>query len=90
MDNTIVNSEAARIAHEIAGYSHKPVEEVVLAAVRELAARTLPKETSGARSQTSLTERVQAIQERVAQLPILDRRTPEEIIGYDEYGLPPQ
>lgn len=28
------------------------------------------------------------IQAEVAKLPILDHRTPDEILGYDEYGLP--
>ena len=32
--------------------------------------------------------RVQAIIARVAALPVLDDRTPDEIIGYDEDGLP--
>jgi hypothetical protein len=30
--------------------------------------------------------RVRAIQEEVARLPVLDKRTPEEIIGYNERG----
>jgi hypothetical protein len=29
------------------------------------------------------------IQAKVAVLPTLDDRSPEEIIGYDEFGLPP-
>lgn len=28
------------------------------------------------------------IQAEIAKLPILDHRTPDEILGYDEYGLP--
>lgn len=28
------------------------------------------------------------IQTQLAQLPVLDDRSPEEIIGYDEFGLP--
>lgn len=34
-----------------------------------------------------LTE-LRAIRERVARLPELDGRSDEEIIGYDEHGLP--
>jgi antitoxin VapB len=37
-------------------------------------------------------ERVRAaireIQESLAKLPVLDSRTPDEILGYDEFGLP--
>lgn len=31
---------------------------------------------------------VRRIQDEVAKLPILDNRTPDEILGYDENGLP--
>jgi hypothetical protein len=31
---------------------------------------------------------IREIQERLAKLPVLDSRTPDEIIGYDEFGLP--
>ena len=31
---------------------------------------------------------VRRIQERVARLPVLDARTPDEILGYDKDGLP--
>jgi hypothetical protein len=31
---------------------------------------------------------IREIQERSAKLPVLDARTPDEIIGYDEFGLP--
>ena len=33
-------------------------------------------------------EDVRRILDRVDQLPEIDNRTPEEIIGYDEHGLP--
>ena len=31
---------------------------------------------------------IQKLQHRVAKHPILDERSPDEIIGYDEHGLP--
>jgi antitoxin VapB len=31
---------------------------------------------------------IREIQERIAKLPVLDSRTPDEILGYDEFGLP--
>jgi len=33
-----------------------------------------------------LLARIRAIQAEVAQLPVLDARSPEEIIGYNEHG----
>jgi antitoxin VapB len=32
--------------------------------------------------------RMRAISERFARYPVLDPRSPDEIIGYDEFGLP--
>ena len=34
----------------------------------------------------TLLARVRAIQQEMAQLPVLDERSPEEIIGYNERG----
>jgi antitoxin VapB len=31
---------------------------------------------------------MKAIADRCAKRPVLDRRTPDEIIGYDEFGVP--
>jgi Rv0623-like transcription factor len=36
----------------------------------------------------ALLARVRAIQAELARLPVLDARNPDEIIGYDERGLP--
>jgi len=33
-------------------------------------------------------DKVRAILARVDALPVLDRRTPDEIVGYDKFGLP--
>ncbi len=32
--------------------------------------------------------RIQLLVERASELPVLDARTPDEIIGYDEQGIP--
>ena len=45
-------------------------------------------ETAQAPSQIELKERLLTIAKRCAALPLLDRRTPDEILGYDEYGMP--
>lgn len=98
MESNIVNNEAAKLAYEIAGYSHKSVEQVVAQAIRELAERVLPYPLPPAPKivdepppdWSTFRKRIAEIQNRVAALPVLDDRTPEEIIGYDEHGLPPQ
>lgn len=33
-------------------------------------------------------KKVEAIQKEIAALPVLDSRTDDEILGYDEFGLP--
>jgi hypothetical protein len=35
-----------------------------------------------------LTSQLEEILRRVDQLPVLDSRTLDEILGYDEHGLP--
>ncbi len=35
-----------------------------------------------------LRDEIVAIGKRCASLPVLDPRSPEEILGYDEHGLP--
>jgi hypothetical protein len=35
-----------------------------------------------------LADELDEIVLRFAQLPVLDARSPDEILGYDEYGLP--
>jgi antitoxin VapB len=35
-----------------------------------------------------LWEEYRKMQDRIAKLPVLDNRTADEIIGYDEHGLP--
>ncbi|UUP20021.1 Antitoxin VapB30 (plasmid) [Nitratireductor thuwali] len=42
----------------------------------------------GDTAQERLRADLRAIRERVARLPELDRRSDEEIVGYDEHGIP--
>ena len=79
----IKNPEADRLVRELAAVTHASFTEVVLAALREKLAREI-----GRRNIPSLRQEIARIQERVAQLPVLDTRTPDEILGYDSNGLP--
>jgi len=38
--------------------------------------------------QIDLKSELLAIGKRCATLPVLDKRSPEEIIGYNQYGIP--
>ncbi|HEV2132260.1 MAG TPA: type II toxin-antitoxin system VapB family antitoxin [Longimicrobiaceae bacterium] len=78
----IKNPEADRLARQLAQATGESLTEAVLNALRE----RLVRETG--RKDEQLLERIREIQKRFSELPVLDPRTPDEIIGYDEYGLP--
>jgi antitoxin VapB len=61
--------------------------ETVTAAVRHAAEERLQR-VRRRRSGRSLVEEIMEIGRRCAALPELDSRTAEEILGYDEDGLP--
>jgi antitoxin VapB len=43
---------------------------------------------SGVDREQFLRERYRKMRERLSKLPILDTRSPDEILGYDENGMP--
>ena len=57
------------------------------AAVREAMEQAATRNPSTL-ERTLRLERIQAIAEACAALPTLDRRSQDEILGYDEHGLP--
>lgn len=83
------DSETERLAREVARAKGKPVAAVVRDAI-EASAREVgvlmarPARLSAAERRRRLLE----ISKRSAARPILDPGTPDEILGYDERGLP--
>jgi antitoxin VapB len=61
--------------------------ESVTTAVRRAAEERLQRMRRG-RGGRSLATEILEIGKRCAALPDLDRRTADEILGYDEHGLP--
>lgn len=61
--------------------------ETITVATRRALEERLRRTGSNAR-RAALLEDLEAIRRRFSALPVLDDRTPEEIIGYDENGLP--
>ena len=76
---SIKNAEADQLARRLADLTGESITETV---VESLRAR-LELERRRRR-----TRDLGDIVERFSQLPVLDRRETEEIIGYDEHGLP--
>lgn len=93
MELHIHNNEAAQLAYQLASTTGHSVEEEVLEALRARAqqhsfnATTVFNPNSAANKEQRLNHLLQII-EQCAALPVKDARTAEEIIGYDEYGLP--
>ena len=58
------------------------------AAIHQALSERLHRMGFGDTAHERLLADLQAIRERVARLPELDSRTDEEIIGYDEHGIP--
>ena len=80
---SIKSIETERLAREVAA---KTGESLTAAIQRSLEER-LERLKHQRRSQI-LASQLEEILRRVDQLPTLDSRTPDEILGYDEHGLP--
>lgn len=80
---SIKNPEVDRLARELSALTGESMTEAILVALRERLRRE-----QGKAYPVPLREELQAIRERCSALPVLDERTPEEILGYDEKGLP--
>lgn len=80
---SIKNSDTDRLTRQLAAATGESLTEAVTKAVRERLERVRPK-----RRGKSLADRLDAIARRCAAAPELDPRSADEIIGYDEHGLP--
>ena len=78
----IRNSEAERLATELARATGESKTEAVTKALRDRLGRVRRE-----RTKRRLADELVEIAEHCASLPVLDRRS-EEILGYDESGLP--
>jgi antitoxin VapB len=79
-----IEAEAERLAREIAHHTGETPAQAVITALRERLGRLEDHHPAGERR----VDELMAIIERSAGLPVLDPRQPDEIIGYDEHGLP--
>lgn len=78
----IKNEEADRLVHELAEATGETLTEAVRRAVEERLARVRRGE------RRDIHAEVADLQALVASLPDRDERAPEEILGYDDHGLP--
>ena len=81
--------ETERLAKEVAKAKGKPVASIVRDAIEASAREAgILMARPGRLSATEKRRRLLEISDRSAARPILDPRTPDEILGYDDRGLP--
>ena len=80
---SIKNSEAERLARELASKMGESMTEAILKALRERLQRV-----AGRNRPMGLADQLDEIAVRCAALPVIDERSEDEILGYDEKGLP--
>jgi antitoxin VapB len=79
----IRNPEAEQLAAELARQTGESKTEAVTKALRDRLARVRRE-----RTKRRLADELEEISEHCASLPVLDSRRAEDILGYDEAGLP--
>jgi antitoxin VapB len=84
MPLSIKAPEADRLARQLAATTGESITVALILAMRERLAREERKRLD----KTVLLEEVRAISHHCASLPVLDTRTEDEIMGWDENGLP--
>jgi len=78
----IKDSETDRLARELATMTGESITTAVRTALDERLERVR------GRGGPSLVDEIAAIGRRCAALPVFDDRPADEILGYDEHGLP--
>ena len=80
----IKDPEVHELATELAGRTRQSLTDAVKTSLRESIARQRPVRDDSQRT----IERVLRIARRSAARPVLDARAPDEILGYNDIGLP--
>lgn len=79
----IKSPEADRLARELTATTGESLTTAIETALQERLERV-----RGRSRAATITRRLHALSDQVRALPVLDPRTPEAILGYDEHGLP--
>ena len=79
---TIASFEAERLASEVAKETGETLEQAIIRALEERLARLRP-----ARDAAKTLQVIMDLSRRCSALPDLDKRSPDEILGYNEVGV---
>ena len=77
----IKSDQADRLARELAAACDESITEAVTTAIEERLRRRR-------RDRGRIAARLRSVRDDVRALPRLDERSDDEILGYDEHGLP--
>lgn len=80
---SIKHPEADKLARQLAEATGESLTDAIIQALRERLRRE-----QGRIRPPRLRDEIRAIRQRCAALPVRDHRSPDEILGYDEKGLP--
>jgi antitoxin VapB len=80
---SIKDPEADRLARRLAGLTGESLTEAVKTALRDRLEREQRR-----RGQHLDRGKLDAIVAGIAALPVVDARSPDELVGYDDVGLP--
>jgi antitoxin VapB len=80
---SIRNSRADKLARQVAAESGESLTEAIIHALEERLERL-----KGRRTTTDVAEEIMRISLRCRALPEIDPRSADEILGYEERGLP--
>lgn len=79
----IKSPEVDRLARELSVATGESLTQAVETALRERLERSRDRDR-----RTRITGRLAALAGEFQAVPVADARAPEEIVGYDEHGLP--
>ena len=80
---SIKDPETERLARSLAQLTGENITTATKRAIEERLRRL-----GGQARRTALLEDMTEIRRRWSEMPVADSLTPEEILGYDEHGLP--
>jgi antitoxin VapB len=80
---SIKDPETERLARSLAQLAGENITTATKRAIEERLRRL-----GGQPHKAALLEDMAEIRRRWSEMPVMDDRTPEEIVGYDERGLP--
>lgn len=79
---SIRNVHAEELAREIAKQTGETITQTLIVALEERLERL-----KGSRRSTDIYQKIKAVANRCRSMPDLDKRSADEILGYDEDGV---